>query len=131
MITGVFKIAGKDYSHYIKQKSGLEWSRENTNDEDAGRDSSNTMHPGVTSHQRKLSVKMGPIPFETAMQLEADLEAGDTGFDVTYPDLLDGICTRRFYNTSIKSAITRFTTDGVMIDDITIDLISVNEGLVT
>lgn len=129
-IQGVFEINGRDYSHYVKQKTGLEWSRENTNEKDAGRDAGQTMHPGVTSHQRTLSVKLGPMPFEVAQQLETDLESSDNGITVTYPDLKEGICTRLFYNTSIKSAIERFTVDGIMIDDITFTLISVQEGTV-
>jgi len=129
-IQGVFRINGRDYSHYVKQKTGLQWSRDNTNDKDAGRDTSQTMHPGVTSHQRKLDVKLGPMPFSVAQQLEADLESHDNGIRVTYPDLKDGICTRLFYNTSIKSAIERFTEDGVMIDDVTFTLVTVKEATV-
>lgn len=129
-VQGVFTINGRDYSHYVKQKTGLEWSRENTNEKDAGRDSSQTMHPGVTSHQRKLSVKLGPMPFSVAQQLEADLQSHDNGIQVTYPDLKEGICTRLFYNTSIKSAIERFTEDGIMIDDIQFTLVSVKEATV-
>lgn len=129
-IQGVFMINGRDYSHYVKQKTGLEWSRENTNEKDAGRDTSQTMHPGVTSHQRKLDVKLGPMPFSVAQQLEADLQSHDNGIRVTYPDLKEGICTRLFYNTSIKSAIERFTEDGIMIDDIQFTLISVKEATV-
>ena len=131
MVTqGAFRINGRDYSHYVKAKTGLGWSRENTNDKDAGRDAGQTMHPGVTSHQRKLEVKLGPMPFEVAQQLENDLESHDNGIAVTYPDLKDGIVTRLFYNTSIKSAIERFTEDGVMIDDIQFSLISIKEDTV-
>lgn len=129
-VMGVFTIGGRDYTHYIKQKTGITWSRENTNEKDAGRDASQTMHPGVTSHQRKLEIKMGPMPFEVAQQLEADLQAGDEGIEVRYPDIKDGICTRLFYNTSIKSAITRFTDEGVKIDDVSFTLVSVKEDTV-
>lgn len=129
-IQGVFKINGHDYAPYVKQKSGLAWSRENTNDEDAGRDAANVMHPNVTSHQRKLVLKMGPMPFTTAQQLETDLQGGDEGVRVQYPDLLEGICTRLFYNTSIAAAIERFTEEGVMLDDITFTLVSIKEEVV-
>ena len=47
---GVFKINGHDYAPYVKAKTGLGWARENTNDEDAGRDAGDVMHP-----QRKVS----------------------------------------------------------------------------
>lgn len=127
IIRGVFEIAGRDYAPYVKAKNGLAWSRENTNDEDAGRDAALNMHTNVTSHQRKLEIKMGPMPFEVAMQLEADLEAGDDGVRVRYPDLLDGICERLFYNTSISAAQERFTDEGIRLDDITFTLISVKE----
>ena len=50
-----------DYTAYIKQKTGFKWSRENTNDEKAGRDTAETMHTNVTSHQRKLEIKMGHL----------------------------------------------------------------------
>ena len=124
-----FIIGAYDYTPYLKQKTGLQWSRENTNDKDAGRDASNVMHPGVTSHQRKLEVKLGPIPFYVAQQLEHDLENGDDGVQVTYPDILDGcMATRRFYNTSIKAAVTRFTPDGVQLDDVSFSLISIEEA---
>ena len=129
-IMGVFKINGHDYAPYVKAKTGLAWSRDNTNDEDAGRDAGQTMHTNVTSHQRKLTLKLGPMPFETAQQLEADLQSGDDGVTVQYPDLKDGICTRLFYNTSISAAIERFTPEGIMIDDINFTLVSVKEELV-
>jgi hypothetical protein len=70
------------------------------------------------------------MPFSVAQQLEADLQSHDNGIRVTYPDLKDGICTRLFYNTSIKSAIERFTEDGVMIDDIQFSLVTVKEATV-
>lgn len=127
-MVGVFKINGRDYSKYIKQKTGLGWGRDNTNDSDAGRDLAETMHTMVTSHQRTLSLKMGPRPFEVAMQLEADLEAGDDGVEVEYPDLKDGICKRLFYNTSIDAAMEQFTEDGIQVDDIAFTLISVKEA---
>ena len=101
-VKGVFTINGHDYAPYVKAKTGLGWSRDNTNDEDAGRDAGNVMHPNVTSHQRKLTLKLGPMPFEIAQQLETDLQNGDEGVRVQYPDLMDGICTRLFYNTSIN-----------------------------
>lgn len=88
------------------------------------------MHPNVKSHQRKLTLKLGPMPFETAQQLEADLQGGDDGVQVQYPDLLDGVCTRLFYNTSITAAIERFTDEGIKLDDISFTLISVKEATV-
>lgn len=127
---GVFKINGHDYAPYVKAKTGLGWASENTNDEDAGRDAGDVMHPNVKSHQRKLTLKLGPMPFETAQQLEADLQGGDDGVSVQYPDLLDGVCTRLFYNTSITAAIERFTDEGIKLDDISFTLISVKEATV-
>lgn len=127
---GVFKINGHDYAPYVKAKTGLGWARENANDEDAGRDAGDVMHPNVKSHQRKLTLKLGPMPFETAQQLEADLQGGDDGVQVQYPDLLDGVCTRLFYNTSITAAIERFTDEGIKLDDISFTLISVKEATV-
>lgn len=129
-VMGVFKINGHDYAPYVKAKTGIAWSRDNTNDEDAGRDAGNVMHTNVTSHQRKLTLKLGPMPFEIAQQLEADLQNGDEGVRVQYPDLLDGICTRLFYNTSISAAIERFTDEGIKLDDISFTLISVQEETV-
>lgn len=126
-LQGVFKIAGHDYTPYVKAKTGLGWGRDNTNDEDAGRDAGGIMHPNVTSHQRKLTLKLGPMPFDVAQQLESDLQTGDEGVQVEYPDLLDGICTRLFYNTSITAAIERFTDEGITLDDISFTLISVQE----
>lgn len=130
IIGGVFRINQHDYTPYIKAKTGLGWSRENTNEKDAGRDAGQTMHPGVTSHQRKLELKLGPMPFEIAQQLEVDLESHDDGVAVEYPDLKDGIVTRLFYNTSIKSAIERFTDHGLVIDDVQFTLISIKEDTV-
>ena len=130
MTIGMFIINSHDFTRYLKQKTGLQWSRENTNEADAGRDAANTMHPGVTSHQRKLDVKMGPMPFDVAQILERLLEAGDDGVKVTYPDIMDGLCTRLFYNTSIKSAVTRFAPDGVQLDDVEFTLISMKEETV-
>lgn len=126
-IKGVFTINGHDYAPYIKHKTGLGWERDNTNDTEAGRDTANTMHPMVTSHQRKLTLKMGSMPFEIAQQLEQDLQGGDDGVEVKYPDLKDGICTRLFYNTSITAAIEQFTEDGVVVDDINFTLVSIKE----
>lgn len=129
-VMGVFEINGHDYAPYVKAKTGISWGRDNTNDEDAGRDAGNIMHPNVTSHQRKLTLKLGPMSFEIAQQLEADLQDGDEGVRVRYPDLLDGICTRLFYNTSITAAIERFTDEGIKLDDISFTLISVQEETV-
>ena len=129
--TASFKIADHDYTRYVKHKTGIQWARENTNEADAGRDAGQTMHPSVTSHQRKLEIKMGPMPFSVVQQLEADLEGGDEGVSVTYPDIMDGMCTRYFYNTSIKAAVTQFTGDGVQVDDVTFTLISIKEDVVT
>ena len=129
-IQGKFIINGHDYTAYVKQKTGLGWSRENTNDEDAGRDKSDVMHTNVLSHQRKLAVKMGPMPFEIAQQLESDLQGGDDGVRVTYPDLKDGMCTRLFYNTSIDAAEEQFREDGIIIDNVNFNLISVKEDTV-
>lgn len=130
MISGQFIINGHDYTRYVLANTGLTWSRENTNDEDAGRDASGTMHTNVTSHQRKLEVKMGVMPFNVARQLEQDLQSGDDGVKVRYPDLHDGICTRLFYNTTLKSALTHFTEDGIMVRDVSFTLVSVKEGIV-
>ena len=127
----VFKINGHNYAKYLKHKTGLTWQRDNTNDEDAGRDTAATMHPMVTSHQRTLSVKMGNMPFSVAMQLENDLEGGDEGVKVEYPDLKNGICKRLFYNTSISSAIEQFEEDDIILDNITFKLISIKEATVT
>lgn len=124
----VFKINNHDYAKYLKHKTGLTWQRDNTNDEDAGRDTAATMHPMVTSHQRTLTVKMGDMPFTVARQLERDLEDGDEGVTVEYPDILDGICKRKFYNTSISSAITQFEEDDIILDNVSFKLISIKEA---
>lgn len=129
-ILGQFLINGHDYAEYVKAKTGISWSRENTNDEDAGRDDGEVMHTNVTSHQRKLDITMGPMPFESVMQLEKDLQGGDNGVRVTYPDLKDGICTRLFYNTSITAAVEQFKSDGIQVDNIKFSLISVKEATV-
>jgi hypothetical protein len=125
-----FKINNHDYTPYILHKTGLGWSRENTNDEDAGRDTSETMHTMVTSHQRKLTITMGKVPFEIAQQLEKDLEGNDDGVKVYYPDLKDGMCTRLFYNTSIEAAEEEFTKDSIIVNNIKFSLISVKEATV-
>ena len=85
------------------------------------------MHTDVTSHQRKLSIKMLRMPFSVAQQLSHDLADNDAGVEVVYPDLYDGSCKRLFYNTSIKGAIVQFTEEGVLVDDISFDLITVKE----
>lgn len=129
-LIGVFVVNSHDYTRYVKSKTGLSFSRENTNDEDAGRDAADEMHTNVTSHQRKLTIKMGPMPFSVAQQLERDLMGNDAGVTVTYPDLYDGICTRLFYNTSITAAMEQFTPDGIMVDNVSFTLISVKEATV-
>ena len=130
-ILGVFTINGHNYAPFLKQKTGLKWTRENTNDQDAKRDAGLVMHPQVTSHQRKLEIKMGPMTLEQAQQLEQDLQGNDNGVEVQYPDIHDGVCTRLFYNTSISAAIERFTDDGVMLDDLAFTLITVKEAILT
>ena len=130
-ITPVFKINNHDYAKYIKHKSGLTWQRDNTNDEDAGRDTAATMHPMVTSHQRTLTVKMGNMPVSVAQQLEQDLEGGDEGVVVEYPDIKDGVCKRLFYNTSISSSIVQFEDDDIVLDNVSFKLISIKEATVT
>lgn len=130
VIQGCFIINGHDYTRYVKQKTGFGWERENTNAEDAGRDENDVMHTNVLSHQRKLTLKLGPMPFDMVMQLEADLESGDDGVTVTYPDFKDGLCTRLFYNTSITAAQEQFRDDGIIVDNINFTLISVKEETV-
>lgn len=125
-----FTINGHDYAPYVLHKTGLSWSRENTNDEDAGRDTAETMHTLVTSHQRKLTVTMGRMPFSVAQQLERDLQSGDDGIRVYYPDIKDGMCTRLFYNTSIEAAEEEFTDDSVIVNNLKFTLISVKEDTV-
>lgn len=127
---GVLIINDIDYTEYVKGKSGFGISRDNTNAENAGRDQTETMHTMVTSHQRKLTLKLGPMPYEKVLQLENDLEDHDDGILVTYPDLKDGICTRLFYNTSIEAAYEYFTEEGIMVDNINLTLISVKEEVV-
>lgn len=126
MVRGCFVINGHDYTPYVKQKTGFGWSRQNTNDKDAGRDEGETMHPNVTSHQRTLTMKLGPMPFEIGMQLENDLE-NETVL-VRFPDLKYGITTRAFYNTSISAAEEQFREDGsIDLDNVTFTLITINE----
>lgn len=127
---GYVKINHHDYTRYIKAKTGLTYERDNTNDEDAGRDDGEVMHTNVTSHQRKLSFKMGPMSFDIAQQLERDLQGNDDGVLVEYPDLHDGQCARMFYNTSITAAMERFTKNGVLVDNVSFALISVKEETV-
>ena len=123
-------VNAHDYTPYVKSKTGLSWSRENTNDEDAGRDEGEVMHTNVTSHQRKLTVKMGPMPFEIAQQLEIYLQSGDDGIRVKDPDLHNGMCIRLFYNTSIEAALEQFTPDGIVVDNVSFTLITVKEATV-
>lgn len=123
-------INGHDYTKYVKSKTGFAWARENTNDEDAGRDSGEYMHTNVTSHQRKLTLTLGPMPFSAAQQLESDLQGNDDGVQVQYPDLRDGMYTRMFYNTSITAAMETFTENGVVCDNVKFTLISVQEATV-
>lgn len=130
MIGYCVKINHHDYTRYIKAKTGLTYERDNTNDEDAGRDEGEVMHTNVTSHQRKLSFKMGPMPFEIAQQLERDLQGNDDGVLVEYPDLNDGQCSRMFYNTSITAAMEQFTKNGVLVDNVSFTVISVKEETV-
>lgn len=125
-----FEINGHDYAPYILHKTGIMYSRENTNAEDAGRDTSETMHTLVTSHQRKLTITMGRMPFAIAQQLEKDLQGHDDGVKVKYPDLKDGMCTRLFYNTSIEAAEEEFTDDDIIVNNIKFSLISVKEATV-
>lgn len=129
-MVGVFIVNGHDYTSYVKQKTGFSWQRDNTNDKDAGRDEGDTMHTNVTSHQRSLKMKLGPMPFSVAQQLEQDLEAGDAGVSVRYPDLYNGICTRLFYNTSITAAEEQFRPDGIVVDNVSFTLISVREATI-
>ena len=129
-MTYCVKINHHDYTQYIKQKTGLTYERDNTNDEDAGRDEGEVMHPNVTSHQRKLSFKMGPMSFEVAQQLERDLQGNDDGVLVEYPDLHDGQCSRMFYNTSTTAAMEQFTKSGLLIDNVSFTVISVKEEMV-
>lgn len=124
------KINHHDYTRYIKAKTGLTYERDNTNDEDAGRDEGEVMHTNVTSHQRKLSFKMGPMSFDIAQQLERDLQGNDDGVLIEYPDLHDGQCSRMFYNTSITAAMEQFTKNGLLIDNVSFTVISVKEETV-
>ncbi len=131
MAVAQFTINGHDYTRYVKGKTGLVWRRENTNDEDAGRDTSQEMHTNVTSHQRVLSCTLGPMSFDVAQQLAQDLQNNDAGVVVTYPDLYDGMTTSRlFYNTTLESALEYFREDDIVIDNLKFTLTSVKEETV-
>ena len=127
-LAGQIIINGHDYTRYVRQKTGLAWGAENTNAETAGRDEAEEMHTDVTSNQRTLSFKMMPMPFSLAQQLAKDLIDNPEGVKVTYPDIYDGFCTKLFYNTKIKAGIVQFTSDGILVDDISFDLITVKEA---
>lgn len=127
---GILKINDHDYTKYIKIKTGFQFSRDNVNAETAGRDLSDEMHTDVTSHQRKLRITLGPMPFDIGQQLERDLQSGDAGAKVVYPDLHDGVCTRLFYNTSIEAAFEQFRDDGIVLDNVTFTLITIKEEIV-
>ena len=88
------------------------------------------MHTNVTSHQRKLEVKLISVPFVIAQQLEQDLQGNDEGVLVTYPDIHDGLCTRLFYNTSVKAYLADFSDNGIIINDLSFSLISVKEAVI-
>ena len=130
MAVPVFTINNHDYTSYLKQKTGLQWKNENTNDEDAGRDAANVMHTNVTSHQRVLSCTLGPMPFSVAQQLAQDLMNNDAGVSVTYPDIYNGLSTTRlFYATSIDSAIEQFRDGDLVLDNVKFNLITVQEEM--
>ena len=132
MAVPTFKINNHDYTKYLKDKSGLQWSRENTNAEGAGRDAADVMHPMVLSHQRVLDVTMGPMPFAIVQQLEQDLQGHDDGVTVVYPDIYNGLVTKRlFYNTSISTSLMRFKDGDVLCDNVKFTLVSVKEATVT
>lgn len=128
--TGYFMIGDHDYTPYIREKDGISWSRENTNESNAGRDEGDEMHTCVRSHQRKLSVKMLAMPLAVAQQIEQDLQAGDDGLTVFYPDIHDGMCSRLFYTTSVSGGILQFREDGIWVDKLSFNLISVKEETV-
>ena len=132
MAVPTFKINNHDYTRYLKEKSGLQWSRENTNAEGAGRDAADVMHTMVTSRQRSLDVTMGPMPFSAVQQLEQDLEGHEDGVTVIYPDIYNGLVTKRlFYNTSISSSMLRFEDGNVVCDNVKFTLITVKEATVS
>lgn len=124
---GKVVINDHDYTRYIKIKDGFHYIRENANDENAGRDMGDEMHTNVTSHQRKIRLILGPMPFDVGMQLERDLQGNDEGVEMLYPDLHDGLCTRVFYNTSIEAAFEQFREEGIVLDDVTFTMITVRE----
>ena len=130
MAVPAFIINGHDYTQYLKER-GLQWTRENTNAEGAGRDTADVMHPMVTSRQRVLDVTMGPMSFSVASQLEADLEGNPNGVRVQYPDVMDGLSVLRlFYNTSVQSSMLRFEDGNVVLDNVKFTLISIKEETV-
>lgn len=123
-----FIINGHDYTRFVKAKTGLQWESENTNSEDAGRDTGEVMHTNVTSHQRKLTLTLGPMDYATAHQLAADLIDNDAGVSVTYPDLYNGLSTTKtFYNTTISSAMESFRNGDLVLDNVKFTLITVQE----
>lgn len=129
-LRGVVVINDHDYTKYVKIKTGFQYIRDNTNAESAGRDMAEEMHTDVTSHQRRIRLKMGPMPFDIGMQLEQDLQGNDSGVRMRYPDLHDGICTRLFYNTSIEAAFEQFREDGIVLDDVTFTMTTIKEEMV-
>ena len=106
----VLVINGVDYSHNIKVKDGMHWSRNDIDTDKTARTKDGLIRRDKIGTKRKLSVKLDHM---TRDQLAAlDNALSETFYEATYMDL-HGIQTRTFYTSEFSSNLeSMYSNDG-------------------
>lgn len=101
-LQAVFKIGGKDFTNHVVL-GGLEWSRNDMDDEKSGRTLDGVMHRNRITTKAKLNVTMEKMTTDELIGLNTALEPQFV--DITYLDPRFGIVTKTFYGSTVSSAV--------------------------
>ena len=105
----IFKVGDKDFSRLI-QEGGIQWSRNDLDADDAGRNLNGLMYRKRIAVKRKLAVTCRRMDTASIMALNEALYP--PFISVTYLDPIDGVSTRTFYGSTVE-----VTTQVVMDDE--------------
>lgn len=116
----VFKVDGVDFTDCVAIGK-LKWQKNDIDSDQSGRTTDTTMHRAVKGKKRKLKVSCVRLPYSRVHELAAALDK--TFVEVTFLDLIQGVCTKTFYGTSIDSTAFATINGQTMFDDTQFELV--------
>lgn len=98
----IFKVDGVDFTDCVAVGK-LGWAKNDIDSDQSGRSTDTLMHRAVKGRKRTLKISCVRMPYDRAHELAVALDK--TYVDITFLDLILGVCTKTFYGTSIDSSI--------------------------